>query len=149
MIKNNFNDAFWTTGNGKNFANWCGTPIKEGNFETKLFYSQDDKVDNLVKKWKKDGDFKTIMKSLHFPDSKSKLPKDFLHLKNGLALLPSWVDKSLLKAGSELSERSGLTGLLVLRNFALLGGYNFANLTKPLVATCSLEKGQFIVFIIP
>ncbi|MCH8555161.1 MAG: DUF2236 domain-containing protein [Schleiferiaceae bacterium] len=31
-------------------------------------------------------------------------------------------------------------GLLILRNFALLGGYNFANLTKPLVATGALEK---------
>lgn len=141
MLKNNFNDSFWTAGNGKDFINWSGMDIAERDFETKLFYFYDDTLDVLVKKWMKDGDFKAIMKSLHSSNNKTNLPQDFLDFKEKLSLIPSWLDKGLLQAGSELSERSGLTGLLVLRNFALLGGYNFANLTKPLVATGSLKKG--------
>lgn len=141
MIKNNFNDNFWISGNGKDFIEWSGIKTTPGNYSTNLFYSYDDKVEVLVEKWLKNGDFKSIIKSLHASNDSVNLPDDYLQLKKELEEVPAWLDKDLLKLGCELSERSGLMALLVLRNFALLGGYNFANLTKPLVATGALEKG--------
>lgn len=141
MIKNTFNDRFWTEGNGRNFLEWCGTNPPERHHDSNLFYQFDEHVDRLTENWMNNGDFKSIMKSLHQNSNEIKLPQDYLDFKKNIEITPSWVDMNLIKAGCELSERCGLMGLLVLRDFALLGGYNFANLTKPLVATGALEKG--------
>ncbi|MCQ4035182.1 oxygenase MpaB family protein [Kaistella montana] len=143
MTKNPSNQTFWSTGNGKDFREWAA--ISESkipqNFDTQLFYHYDSEVDELAKKWLQNGDFKKIMQSLHGSSASIELPEDYLSLKNKMATVPDWVNFDLIREASELSQRSGLNGLLVLRNFALLGGYYFANLTKPLVATGSLEKG--------
>ncbi|MGV8947478.1 MAG: oxygenase MpaB family protein [Lutibacter sp.] len=144
MIKNTHNDTFWENGNGKDFLNWAN--LKESdlneNFDEQLFYQYDTDIDFLVENWLKDGPFKKIMQSLHRNIQDESLPPEYLHLKNKLAEVPDWVDFNLIEEACKLSERSGLDGLMVLRNFALLGGYQFANLTKPLIATGSLEKGS-------
>ncbi|MEC5394378.1 oxygenase MpaB family protein [Bergeyella sp. RCAD1439] len=143
MIKNPKNKRFWTEGNGKDFLDWAGISENElqGGYSTDWFYRYDEEMDALVNGWMKDGRFSTIMKSLHGQASESELPEDYTAFKAKLSLVPEWLDKDLLAEGCRLSERSGLVGLLVLRDFALLGGYYFANLTKPLVATGALEKG--------
>lgn len=140
MKLNNTYVNFWKDGNGRNFIEWAGKDVPTSQNNSNLFYQYDEEVDVLVKKWMKNDDFKTIMKSLH-SGTDENLPQDYLDFKKNLETKPDWLDEQLIKVGSELSERSGLIGLLVLRNFALLGGYNFANLTKPLVATGSLDKG--------
>jgi len=143
MIENKKNRSFWTKGNGKDFLEWAN--IHENNispnYSVNLFEEYDSEVDKLTDHWIKNGDFKAIMSSLHSNSDDEVLPEDYLEFKKKLQTVPDWVDNELILEGCQLSERSGLTGLLVLRNFALLGGYNFANLTKPLVATGSLEKG--------
>ena len=143
MTINPSNRTFWTTGNGKDFLKWANISEQDipQNFNSQMFYHYDAEIDELVKKWLQNGDFKKIMQSLHGSLSHIELPEDYISLKNRLSNVPDWVDFDLLREAGELSQRSGLTGLLVLRNFALLGGYYFANLTKPLVATGSLEKG--------
>lgn len=144
MIQNTHNNSFWENGNGKDFLNW--TEVKENdltqNFDDQLFYHYDQKVDDLAEKWLKDDTFKKLMQSLHRNMEDETLPQEYSNLKKELAEVPDWVDFSLIEEACKLSERSGLDGLMVLRNFALLGGYQFANLTKPLVATGSLEKGS-------
>ena len=144
MIKNTHNDTFWENGNGKDFLNWAN--LKESDliekFDEQLFYQYDNDIDVLAENWLKDGTFKKIMQSLHRNKQDESLPPEYLNLKNKLAEVPDWVDFRLIEEACKLSERSGLDGLMVLRNFALLGGYQFANLTKLLVATGSLEKGS-------
>ncbi|MNK33170.1 Latex clearing protein precursor [compost metagenome] len=54
---------------------------------------------------------------------------------------PSWLDLSLLKLGSEFSQRSGISGLIVLRDYCLMGGYESAAINKPLIYTGALKKG--------
>lgn len=83
----------------------------------------------------------SIIESLHPKNSEESLPQNHLNFKSDLEIVPHWVDHDLLLEGCKLSERSGLVGLHVLRNFALLADYNFANLTQPLFITGSLEKG--------
>lgn len=119
---------------------WVGNDVLPKTYDSGLFYQFDKETDVLVDQWMKNGDFKGIMMALH-RGTQDNLPEDYILFKQQLEINPVWMDENLIEAGSQLSERSGLIGLLVLRNFALLGGYNFANLTKPLVATGSLEKG--------
>lgn len=142
MFINKKYDYFWTHGNGKDFLDWAQLSREdlESDLDTNWFYKFDKKADKLAHDWLKNGDFKSIMKSLH-SEEKKNLPHDYIDFKNDLKTLPDWVNQDLIYQGCKLSERSGLNGLLVLRNFALLGGYYFANLTKPLVATGALEKG--------
>lgn len=54
---------------------------------------------------------------------------------------PSWFDEYLFNAGIELCQRSGTAGLMVLRNYALMGGYESAAINKPLIYTGALKKG--------
>jgi len=56
-------------------------------------------------------------------------------------LEPSWVDWDLLAVGQRLCQRGGLTSLIVLRDYCLMGGYESAAINKPLIYTGALEKG--------
>lgn len=56
-------------------------------------------------------------------------------------LRPSWLDHNKIDNGIELSQRSGIPGLLVLRNYCLMGGYESAAINKPLIYTGALKKG--------
>lgn len=55
--------------------------------------------------------------------------------------IPGWFDSNLYNAGIELCQRSGTAGLMVLRNYALMGGYESAAINKPLIYTGALKKG--------
>lgn len=54
---------------------------------------------------------------------------------------PSWLDWELLESGIDLSQRAGLSGLIVLRDYCLMGGYESAAINKPLIYTGALKKG--------
>ncbi|WP_018625810.1 oxygenase MpaB family protein [Niabella aurantiaca] len=65
----------------------------------------------------------------------------FDHFFAGIDLTPSWLDHDKIDRGIELSQRSGIPGLLVLRNYCLMGGYESAAINKPLIYTGALKKG--------
>ncbi|GGH19724.1 DUF2236 domain-containing protein [Sphingobacterium alkalisoli] len=54
---------------------------------------------------------------------------------------PEWLDRRKLQIGAELSRRPGLTSLIVLRDYCLMGGYESAAINKPLIYTGALKKG--------
>jgi len=54
---------------------------------------------------------------------------------------PAWVDDSLLEHGARVSHRTGMVGLHILRDVALMAGYQASAINKTLVATGSLERG--------
>lgn len=56
-------------------------------------------------------------------------------------LQPEWLDPQKLQLGAELSRRSGLSALIVLRDYCLMGGYESAAINKPLIYTGALKKG--------
>lgn len=58
-----------------------------------------------------------------------------------MEVVPEWFDRTLLDFGSMLCQRSGSKGLMVLRNYCLMGGYESAAINKPLVYTGALKKG--------
>ena len=67
-----------------------------------------------------------------------KLISDFMAT---LAIEPQWLDWQKLQQGIALSQRSGLTGLIVLRDYCLMGGYESSAINKPLIFTGALKKG--------
>ena len=134
---------FWNKGNGKDLLNWSNTSEENLKKEipNELFYQVDNEVDKLVRIWLSDNSFGDIMKYLHGKGEYDLLPQSFKDFHNNFSEVPDWVDFKLIESGTFLSQRSGLTALITLRNFSLLGGYFFSNLTKPLVETGALEKG--------
>jgi len=59
-----------------------------------------------------------------------------------IVITPSWLNWNLLQKGLELSQRSGLPGLIALRDYCLMGGYESAAINKPLIYTGALKKGS-------
>lgn len=55
--------------------------------------------------------------------------------------VPAWLDTEKLEAGAAFCRRSGARGLIVLRNYCLMGGYESAAINKPLIYTGALKKG--------
>jgi len=54
---------------------------------------------------------------------------------------PAWLDHNLLERGAHACHRTGLTGMRVLRDLALMTGYQASAINRTLVATGSLERG--------
>ncbi len=64
-----------------------------------------------------------------------------LHFLNTLDFSPPWLDWAKIEQGIGLSQRSGLSGLIVLRDYVLMGGYESSAINKPLIFTGALKKG--------
>ncbi|MDQ1150686.1 hypothetical protein QE382_002670 [Sphingobacterium zeae] len=60
---------------------------------------------------------------------------------NTVDFTPPWLDWDKIEQGIELSQRSGLSGLIVLRDYVLMGGYESSAINKPLIFTGALKKG--------
>lgn len=54
---------------------------------------------------------------------------------------PSWLDDSKLELGAATCRRIGMFGNLVMRDMALMGGYQSSAINKPLVFTGALDSG--------
>jgi len=54
---------------------------------------------------------------------------------------PNWVDEAMLERGAEVSQISGLVGGWVMRDGALMGGYQSPDFNRVLVMTGALSKG--------
>lgn len=138
----NFRD-FWTEGIGKEFLEWTKAEPSLEKFRAyeKLFTTYDKELDLVIETALENKSMGKIMRGLSNLNSRDNFPDGLKKIISEMGNTPEWVDPKLIALGCELSQKSGLSGLLVLRNFSLMGGYYFSNLTKPLVATGALEKG--------
>ena len=71
------------------------------------------------------------------PDAPPELREFFATVES----IPDWVQPKLLLAGAKACHLSGLTGLQVLRDAALMAGYQASAINRTLVLTGSLAKG--------
>jgi hypothetical protein len=55
---------------------------------------------------------------------------------------PDWVDEALLARGAEACQMTGAVGAWVMRDGALMGGYQSPDFNRVLVMTGALEKGS-------
>lgn len=139
---------FWEKGNGKDLLEWADFKPDIGNFEKYAFlYRQvDDLGDDAVKETYlkmpypqasalvKQYSSSKISENDQVPESLKKL---FFQMQN----VPDWFDEDLANTGAKFCMRSGTNALIILRDFVLMGGYDYAYLNKPLIFTGALKKG--------
>ena len=133
---------FWEKGNGRDLLDWADFKPDINNFgKFSFLYHQIDELGDkavratylklpypqasaLIKKYSA----KKITESDDAPESVKKL---FLQMQE----VPAWFDENLANTGARLCMRSGTNALIILRDFVLMGGYDYAYLKKPLIFT--------------
>lgn len=139
---------FWEKGNGKQLIQFSGAEVSFQNFEqfAPYYYHVDTVGDEVVK-------------DVYFTKKFQEASKEIEHyIRNGVAetdevpesvkklfiqtqQIPDWLDYNLLKSGAELCMRGNIDSLISLRDYCLMGGYDYAYLNKPLIITEALKKG--------
>ncbi|WP_228379085.1 oxygenase MpaB family protein [Chryseobacterium piperi] len=139
---------FWEKGNGKQLIEISGAKVSLNDFEkfSSYYYDIDQTGDEVVKDIYFTKKFHEASKEIeqyirngisetdNVPESVKKL---FIQTQRK----PEWLNDQLLKSGAELCMRCGLDSLISLRDYCLMGGYDFAYLNKPLIVTEALKKG--------
>ena len=139
---------FWTKGNGKQLIDFSGAEVSFKDFEkfSHYFYHVDQIGDNVVKDVYLTKKFQEASKEIEQYIRKGvsqtdDVPASVQMLFQQTQIVPKWLDKNLLKSGAELCMRSNVDSLISLRDYCLIGGYDYAYLNKPLIVTEALKKG--------
>lgn len=140
--------TFWAKGNGKQLLDWSGWKPTFENFEkfAHLYYQVDELGDKVVKETYQKLPYSEASALVHHysrnkisenSEAPESLKKMFLQMQE----IPYWFDENLANTGARFCMRSGTNALIILRDFTLMGGYDFAYLNKPLIFTGALKKG--------
>jgi hypothetical protein len=139
---------YWEDGNGKELLDWAGIKPNPQNFQkfAPLYHKIDILGDEVVKKtylkiaYKEASSLikKYSERPLSDNDGESPNLKNFFFQ---LQKIPLWFDENLANIGARFCMRTGANALIILRDFTLMGGYDFAYLNKPLIFTGILKKG--------
>jgi hypothetical protein len=139
---------FWTKGNGKQLIDFSGAEISFDRFEefAPFFYHVDEAGDSVVKDVYLTKKFHEASAEIeHYirngVSEDDHVPESVKKLFSQTQKKPDWLDDNLLKSGAELCMRSNLDSLISLRDYCLMGGYDYAYLNKPLIVTEALKKG--------
>jgi len=139
---------FWTKGNGKLLIDFSGAEVSLRDFEkfSPYFYHVDETGDQVVKDIYFTKNFREASKEIEeyirkgISENKN-IPESARQMFSQTETVPEWLDYGLLKSGAELCMRANLDSLISLRDYCLMGGYDFAYLNKPLIITEALKKG--------
>ena len=139
---------FWEHGNGKELLDWADIIPDSQTFQkyAPLYHQVDELGDEVVKETYLKLNYKEASAIIHKyskqpitenDDASENVKKLFLQLQE----TPHWFDKDLANRGARFCMRTGANGLMILRDFTLMGGYDFAYISKPLIFTEALKKG--------
>jgi len=138
---------YWESGNGKELAKrLIGTfPEKEEieQFIPRLFET-DSLADQVIREVYQKHGFKQAdqwINQLLDGEKIADVPDSLNQLVAEITMKPAWLNEELLEQGAMLCRRTGSIGLMVLRNYCLMGGYESSAINKPLVFTGALKKG--------
>jgi hypothetical protein len=140
--------SYWENGNGKDLIEWSGAKVSFEHFEKKspLYFKVDQLGDDVVADFYEGKSYAEANNAIE-ELIRNGIPKDAnvpLSVKDLFEFAekaPDWLDKDLLKLGAEACMKTGLDALMSLRDYSLMGGYDYAYLSKPLVFTGALKKG--------
>ena len=140
---------FWQKGLGKELLFWSGAKPSLSRLDelSAYYYKVDELADEVVKETYLKYPYPEATKIIEkHKDNNSDLSKEeklesLIRLLGELEHTPLWLDPSLALEGTKLCRRAGVTSLMILRDFSLMGGYDFAFLNKPLIYTGALRKG--------
>ena len=139
---------FWERGNGLKLIRWSGAEVGFADFEkyAPLYFKADDLGDKVVQEFYAGKTYSEATKEIEnyirkgLP-SGSQVPTSLKKLIAFSEDLPAWINQKLLLSGAENCMRAGLNAFISLRDYTLLGGYDYAYLNKPLIFTGALKKG--------
>ena len=153
-IKPNFQHAdhfknFWTKGNGRQLVDWTYAQLSFDDFErfAPLYYKVDELGDNVVKEVYLTQSFSKASQQINeyiingVDQNDPSVPNSIKRLFTQIDEIPDWLDWNLIETGAELCRKSGLNSLISLRDYSLMGGYDFGYLNKPLIFTGALKRG--------
>ncbi|MEI7487559.1 MAG: oxygenase MpaB family protein [Chryseobacterium sp.] len=139
---------FWSKGNGKQLTEFSEAEVSFRDFEkfAPHFYHVDEIGDEVVKDVYLTKKFSEGSKEIegyirNGVSENDNVPESVKKLFSQTQHVPEWLDYDLLKSGAELCMRSNLASLISLRDYCLIGGYDYAYLNKPLIVTEALKKG--------
>jgi len=153
ILKPRFKDAdhfknFWETGNGKQLITFSGAQVNFNDFErfAKYYYHVDEIGDEVVRDIYFTQSFSAASKQIESYirngiSDDDDIPESVKTLFGQTQSVPEWVDFDLIKSGAELCMRCNVDSLISLRDYCLIGGYDYAYLNKPLIVTEALKKG--------
>lgn len=139
---------FWTKGNGKQLIDFTGAEVSFKDFEkfSPYYYHVDEAGDHVVEDIYFTKSFREASKELeqyirNGVSENDDIPESVKNMFLQTQTIPEWLNYDLLKSGAELCMRANLDSLISLRDYCLMGGYDFAYLNKPLIITEALKKG--------
>ena len=153
ILQPRFKDAdhfknFWETGNGKELIGFSGAQVNFNDFErfAKYYYHVDEIGDEVVRDIYFTQSFSAASKQIESYirngiSDDDDIPESVKTLFGQTQSVPEWVDFDLIKSGAELCMRCNVDSLISLRDYCLIGGYDYAYLNKPLIVTEALKKG--------
>ena len=138
---------YWKSGNGKKLATKLtgNFPRKEEieQFVPRLFQT-DVLADQVIREVYQKFGFKQAdqwINQLLQGEEVAGVPDSLRQIISEISIKPAWLNEELLEQGATLCRRSGPLGLMVLRNYCLMGGYESSAINKPLIFTGALKKG--------
>lgn len=139
---------FWAKGNGKKLIDWAEAKVSFENFGKNAvqFYKVDDIGDEVIREVYFKKSFAVATREIegycrNGIAAEDKIPESVKNLFLHTQKIPDWVNYNVMEAGAELCRRVGIDALISLRDYSLMGGYDYAHLNKPLIATGLLKKG--------
>lgn len=138
---------YWEKGNGKELLDWANIKPNPETFRkfAPLYHQIDDLGDDVVKETYLKLPYKEassiIKKYSTEPLSDSEGDENLKKFFRPFQETPDWFDENSANIGARFCMRTGANGLIILRDFTLMGGYDFAFLGKPLIFTGALKKG--------
>ncbi|WP_294670707.1 oxygenase MpaB family protein [uncultured Fluviicola sp.] len=138
---------YWKNGNGKKLAEkMTGTFPEKKEIEQLVprLFETDKLADRVIREVYQVHGFKQAdqwINQLLDGEKPAHVPDSLLQIIEQITYRPDWLNESLLEQGASLCRRSGSLGLMVLRNYCLMGGYESSAINKPLVFTGALKKG--------
>lgn len=119
--------------------------ISKADDSVHLLYEKDDLADAVISDFFIGQSFPKALQSItDFASGKndiSSAPESIKKLLKQMNEVPQWLNPELVALGVDVSNRSGKSGLIVLRNYSLMLGYQSAAINKPLIATGALHSG--------
>ena len=139
---------YWNSGNGKELLDWANISVNIRDFDqyAHLYHEIDELADETVKETYLKLPYPEASKLIRLCSGKNfpidpVIPESVNRLFLQMREVPAWFNPNLANKGARLCMRTGTNALIVLRDFTLMGGYDYAFLNKPLIFTGALKKG--------
>lgn len=120
-------------------------PLTDAHANIPLLFQKDDHADDVIAECFTNKPFPNALQEItSFANGNRSIddaPESLHKLLVQMQQTPEWVNADLLNLGREVCNRSGKSGLIVLRNYSLMIGYQSAAINKPLIATGALHSG--------